>query len=120
MNKKIEKSVERAKEIFQKGAVVITAADIKNGVMERVQLYFGSDGASVMDFVNKDDLVQNWPDEGVYAFNTDGVFRQVAMFEGAEDMYFRVDGTKEEADDFGPLPGVTFMEAMEEISQLKL
>lgn len=120
MNKKIEKSVERAREIFKQGAVIITAAEIKNGVMERVQLYFGSEGEAVMDLVNKDDLVQNWPDEGVFAFNTDGVFRQVAMFEGEEDMFFRVDGTKTEADDFGPLPGVTFMEAMEEISSLKL
>ena len=120
MNKKINKTVERAREIFKAGAVIITAADIKDGVMERVQLYFESERQAVMDLVNKDDLVQNWPDEGVYAFDTDGIFRKVTMIEGAEDMFFRTDGTAEEKDDFGPLPGVDFMEAMEEISQLKL
>ena len=120
MNKKISKTVERAREIFKAGAVIITAADIKDGVMERVQLYFESEGQAVMDLVSKDDLVQNWPDEGVYAFNTDGIFRKVTMIEGAEDMFFRTNDLCEEKDDFGPLPGVAFMEAMEEISQLKV
>ena len=120
MNKKVEKAVERAREIFRAGAVVVTAAEIREGVLRQVQLYFESGGEAVMDFVSKDDLVQNWPDEGVYAFNSDGVFRRVAMFEGDEDMFFRVDGLQKQEDDFGPLPGVLFMEVMEEISQLKL
>ena len=77
-----------------------------------------------MDIVTKDDLVQNWPDTGVYSFlpqasGGNGAFREVKMFEGAEDMYFRIDGTTREADDFGPLPGVVFMEAVEAISQLR-
>ncbi len=34
-------------------------------------------------------------------------------------MYFRIDGTRTEADDLGNLPGVAFMEAVEGISQLR-
>ena len=120
MNKKVEKSVERAREIFRSGAVVITAAEMKEGVLQQVQLYFESGGEAVMDFVSKDDLVQNWPDEGVYAFGTDGVYRRVSMFEGDEDMFFRVDDTRKQEDDLGPLPGVLFMEVVEKISQLKV
>ena len=114
------KLIERAREILKSEAVIISAADIREGVMEQIQLYFESDGQSVMDVVSKDDLVQNWPDAGAYAFNSDGKFRKVTMFEGEEDMYFRVDGQKTESDDFGPLPGVTFLEVLEEISQLKM
>ena len=114
------KTAERAKEILKSEAVIITAADIKEGVMEQVQLYFESEGQAVMDVVNKDDLVQNWPDAGAYAFNSDGKFRKVAMFEGEEDTYFRIDGTKEEKDDFGELPRIIFLETLEEISQMRL
>lgn len=114
------KAVERAREILKSEAVIISAADIREGVMEQVQLYFESEGQSVMDVVSKDDLVQNWPDAGAFAFNSDGKFRKVTMFEGEEDMYFRVDGQKTPADDFGPLPGVMFLEVLEEISQLKI
>ena len=112
--------LERAGEILKSEAVIISAADIKDGVLQQVQLYFESEGQAVMDVVNKDDLVQNWPDAGAFAFNTDGKFRKVTMFEGEEDMYFRVDGTKEEADDMGDLPNVIFLEALEEISQLRI
>ena len=115
-----KKLTEQAKEILKSEAVIISAADIKDGVMQQVQLYFESEGQAVMDVVNKDDLVQNWPDAGAYAFNSDGKFRKVTMFEGEEDMYFRVDGQKIESDDFGPLPGVAFLEVLEEISQLRI
>ncbi|MBR2374440.1 MAG: hypothetical protein IKA87_09460 [Lentisphaeria bacterium] len=114
------KITERAKEILRSAAVIVTAADIKDGIIQQVQLYFESEGQAVMDVVNKDDLVQNWPDAGAYAFNCDGKFRKITMFEGDEDMYFRVDGGKDESDDIGLLPGVVFMESVEQISQLKL
>ena len=42
------------------------------------------------------------------------------MFEGEEDMYFRIDGTHEEKDDFGPLPSVRFMETVEAVCGLRL
>ena len=114
------KLIERAREILKSEGVIISAADIREGVMEQIQLYFESDGQAVMDVVSKDDLVQNWPDAGAYAFNSDGKFRKVTMFEGEEDMYFRVDGQKTESDDFGPLPQVVFLETLEEISQLRV
>ena len=111
-------------ELLESGAVVVTGADIKDGVAERIQVYFGAEGEAVMDIISKDDLVQNWPDSGVYTLNTnakngDSAFRQVEMFEGEEDMYFRIDGTHEEADDFGQLPTVLFLETVEAICRLK-
>ena len=53
------KLIERAREILKSEAVIISAADIREGVMEQIQLYFESDGQAVMDVVSKDDLVQN-------------------------------------------------------------
>ncbi len=115
----------KAVEILESGAVIITGADIADGIMERVQVYFNADGEAVMDIITKDDLVQNFPDEGVYVLSTagsgkSGEFRKVEMFEGEEDMYFRTDGTKEEQDEFSNLPSVTFMESVEQLCTLKL
>ena len=109
----------KARELLEKDAVLITAAEYKNGVMERVQLYFRSEHEAVMDIINKDDLVQNFPDEGVYVL-TDHGLKRVEMFEGEEDMYFRIDGTHEEKDDFGSLPSVRFMETVEAVCGLRL
>jgi len=107
----------KAAELLKQEAVIITAAEYRKGILERAQLYFWSEGP-VMDIVTKDDLVQNWPDTGVYAFDGKG-FHPVAMFEGEEDMFFRVDGTKNETDDLGTLPSVLFMETVEGICGLK-
>ena len=114
------KAVEKIAAILKAGSPVITAADVKNGVMEQVQLYFESDGEAVMDVINKDDLVQNFPEEGVFVLNKNGNPVKLVMFEGEEDMYFRTDGTTDESDEFGDVPTVAFMEAVEAISTLKL
>ena len=113
------KAVEKIAAILKSGSPVITAADVKNGVMEQVQLYFESDGEAVMDVINKDDLVQNFPDEGVFVLNKNGNPVKLVMFEGEEDMYFRTDGTTTEADEFGDVPAVAFMNAVEAISMMK-
>ena len=115
----------KAAELLESGAVIVTGADIQAGVLERAQVYFAADGEAVMDIIGKDDLVQNFPDEGVYVLYCSpegqaGEFRNVEMFEGAEDMYFRTDGAKTEADDFAGLPPVSFMETVENICSLKL
>ena len=78
-----------------------------------------------LDVINKDDLVQNFPDEGVFALSTaasgaSGEWKKVEMFEGEEDMYFRTDGTNEECDEFAGVPTVSFMETVENICSLKL
>ena len=115
-----DKNIEKIAAALKSGAPVITAADIKNGVMEQVQLYFEADGEAVMDIINKDDLVQNFPDEGVFVINKNGNPVKLVMFEGEEDMYFRTDGTTTEADEFADVPSVAFMSAVEALSQLKL
>ena len=116
--------VAKARELLLAEAVIITGCDRTDGVIDQVQLYFWSEGQAVMDIVSKDDLVQNWPDTGVYSLvvspgSAERSFKRVTMFEGEEDMYFRIDGTKTEADDLGNLPRVAFMEAVESISQLR-
>ena len=116
--------VAKARELLLAEAVIITGCDRTGGVIDQVQLYFWSENQAVMDIVSKDDLVQNWPDTGVYSLvvspgSAERSFKRVTMFEGEEDMYFRIDGTKTEADDLGNLPGVAFMEAVEGISQLR-
>ena len=116
--------VAKARELLLAEAVIITGCDRTKGVIDRVQLYFWSEDQAVMDIVSKDDLVQNWPDTGVYSLvvtpgSAERSFKRVTMFEGEEDMYFRIDGTKTEADDLGNLPNVAFMEAVEGISQLR-
>ena len=115
----------KAAELLESGAVIVTGADVNDGVLERAQVYFGSDGEAVMDIISKDDLVQNFPDEGVYVLYCSregqaGEFRKVEMFEGAEDMYFRTDGSKNESDEFADVPPVCFMETVEHICSLKL
>ena len=116
---------EKAKELLENGSVLITGADIKDGVVERIQVYFADEGEAVMDMISKDDLVQNFPDEGVFALSTaasgaSGEWKKVEMFEGEEDMYFRTDGTHEECDEFAGVPTVSFMETVENICSLKL
>ena len=120
----VKSIVAQARKLLAAEAVIITACDLKDGVLERIQLYFWSEGQAVMDVVSKDDLVQNWPDQGVYSLivgsgGAERCFKKVAMFEGEEDMYFRIDGTKTEADELGVLPPVAFMETVEAISQLR-
>ena len=116
--------VAKARELLLAEAVIITGCDRTDGVIDQVQLYFWSEDQAVMDIVSKDDLVQNWPDTGVYSLvvspgSAERSFKRVTMFEGEEDMYFRIDGTRTEADDLGDLPVVAFMEAVEGISQLR-
>ena len=85
-----EQLAAKAAELLKKDAVIITAVEIKHNIVNRIQVYFWSDGEAVMDIINKDDLVQNWPDSGVYTLNTnakncDCAFRKVEMFEGEEE-----------------------------------
>ena len=55
----------KAAELMKKDAVVVTAAEIKDGVVRKIQVYFWDNNAPVMDVITKDDLVQNFPDAGV-------------------------------------------------------
>lgn len=120
---KAETIAQKAAELMKDGSVVITAADIKNGVVQKIQVYFWDDKSAVMDIISKDDLVQNFPDEGVYVLvpgvsDAGKALRQLEMFEGEEDMYFRTDGTKQEEDEFADVPPVLFMETVEAVCGL--
>ena len=85
---------------------------------ERIQVYFWDEREAAMDIISKDDLVQGFPEAGAYSL-TDHGLKRIEMFEGAEDMFFRSDGTHKETDCFGPLPSVRFLETVEAISQLR-
>lgn len=108
------------------GAVVITAVDFSEpGRAERFQVYFWDDGEAVMDVISKADLLENWPDEGVYVLNpaggeADAVVPVGTWYDEANDAeYIRTAENDEPADDVGVLPSVAFMEAVEQISQLR-
>lgn len=114
-----------AAKVLWKGAALITAADWEDGEVKRVQVYFESDGEAVMDTVDIKDLIDNFPEEGVFVLDPAGksdaeALRQVRLYESSEDLHLRAVPTDEPCDDFGtPLPTVAFMEAVERISQLQ-
>ena len=120
---KAENIAQKAAELMKNEAALITAADIKNGVVQKMQVYFWDDKSAVMDIITKDDLVQNFPDAGVYVLvpgvsDANKALKKLEMFEGEEDMYFRTDGTLTEEDEFGGVPPVLFMETVEAICSL--
>lgn len=120
---KAENIAQKAGVLMKEGAALITAAEIKNGIVQKMQVYFWDDRSAVMDIITKDDLVQNFPDEGVYVLcpgtsDAGKALKKLEMFEGEEDMYFRTDGTRTEEDEFAGLPPVLFMETVEAICSL--
>ena len=109
------------------GAVIISAADYRDGTVARVQLYFWDENRAVMDIVSKADLVENWPDEGVYVLNetadsgaaAGGALTPVRILDDDDDFHLRAVPGDDPRDDLGPLPSVIYLEAIEYISQLK-
>ncbi len=113
---------EEAKEIMKNGAVIITAAEYKADSVSRLQLYFWDEREAVMDIISKQDLLEGWPDDGVYTLDTAAAepFAPVHRFEGSEEIHLRIgDGEDEEKDELGPLPEVRFLEAVEAICELR-
>ena len=116
-----------AREAMREGAVVITAAEFSSpGVLERVQLYFFDEKSAVMDYVDKNDLLDNWPDEGVFVLNPNGDEKHAILPVGTwydEDNdieYIRVPEVDLPADELVEgLPTVHFMDAVEQICTLK-
>lgn len=120
---KAENIAQKAAELMKNDAVLVTAADIKSGVVQKIQVYFWSEKSAVMDIITKDDLVQGFPEAGVFvlvpgASDANKALKQLEMFEGEEDMYFRTDGTRTEEDEFAGVPPVLFMETVEAVCAL--
>ena len=59
---KAENIAQKAAELMKNDAVLVTAADIKGGVVQKIQVYFWSEKSAVMDIITKDDLVQGFPE----------------------------------------------------------
>ena len=121
---KLDVILKAAEKALRDGAVLVTAADLCDGGLARVQLYFWSEHQAVMDVVEKRDLVENWPDEGVFVMNLKAASAEesltpVRIVDGEEDFYIRAVPGEENADDLGVLPSVDFMSAVEAISTLK-
>ncbi len=116
--------VESARETMKHDAVILTAVEYRNGLAARFQVYFWDEHQAVMDIISRNDLLENWPDAGVYALDTaasdpDEVLRPLRRFEDAEEIYLRCSDEDAGADELPPLPTVLFMEAVEEICALK-
>ena len=117
-----------ARDAMRDGAVVITAADFSDdGLIRKVQLYFFDENEAVMDYVEKDDLLDNWPEEGVFVLNPQGDEKHAILpvgswYDEENDMeYIRVPEEDAPQDELVPgLPSVSFMDAVEQICSLKL
>jgi hypothetical protein len=104
-------------------AVIITGADFCGDTVEQLQVYFWDEDQAVMDIIPKADLIENWPDAGVFVIDAaaekdNEVLRDVHIFDAEEDFYLRI-GTDGSGDELGPIPAATMLEAIELISQLK-
>ena len=114
-------------EVMCAGAVVITAADFSApGCLKQVQLYFLDEKRAVMDIVSKEDLLENWPEDGVYVLNPSGdeknAILPVGTFydEETDIEYVRVPENDVPQDELLPeLPTVQFMDAVEQICSMK-
>lgn len=115
----VKQLIQKAEELLKQEAVLVTAAEYKDGVLERIQVYFLDERETAMDIIDKDDFVQGFPDAGAWSLSGDGL-KKIEMFEGRDDMYFRIDGTREECDCLGDLPSVRFMETVEAICGLRV
>lgn len=113
----------KAREAMKNESVIITAADLSDGLIERLQVYFWDENEAAMDIIEKSDIVENWPDAGVFILNEDGnekdCLTEVRIVDGEEDFYLRSVPGDDAADDLGKLPRVVTLEAVELISQLK-
>ncbi len=113
----------KAREAMKNDAVIITAADLDDGLIDRLQVYFWDESEAAMDIITKADIVENWPDAGVFVFNEAGGEKdclvEVRIIDGEEDFYLRSVPGDDPADDLGQLPRVVTLEAVELISQLK-
>ena len=116
-----------ARDAMRDGAVIITAADFdSNGILQKVQLYFFDEKSAVMDYVDKLDLLENWPEEGVFVLNPQGDEKHAILPVGTwydeenDYEYIRVPEEDAPFDELVPgLPGVNFMDAVEQICSLK-
>ncbi len=116
-----------ARDAMRDGAVVITAADFsETGVLEKVQLYFFDEKSAVMDYVEKDDLLENWPEEGVFVLNPAGDEKHAILpvgtfYDEENDIeYIRVPEEDAPCDELVPgLPSASLMDAVEQICALK-
>ena len=113
-----------AKKVMLKGSVVISGVDYDTeGRIARLQVYFWDERQAVMDIISKEDIVENWPDEGVYVINVAGgeldCLSEARIVDGEEDFFVRAVPEDDLRDDLGNLPSVVILEALESICQLK-
>ena len=78
--------VEAARETMKNDAVILTAVEYRNRRAARFQVYFWDEHQAVMDIISRNDLLENWPDAGVYLLDTaaadpDDVLRPVRRFD---------------------------------------
>ncbi len=113
-----------ARKVMLANSVVVSGADFDDGGrITRLQVYFWDENEAVMDIIPVKDLIDNWPDDGVYVINPAGgehdCLLPVRIFEGADDLHLRSTEEDEESDDLGAIPPVVTLEALEMICQLK-
>ena len=111
-----------AMKILKNDGVLISAADLDDGKLGKLQVYFWDEGGAVMDVIDKDDLVENWPDEvrviNPLAKDERTCLPPVRLLEVDGEFYLRVPPADAPCDDLGSLPRVAYLEAIEQICAL--
>ncbi len=119
-----EKIAEKAKELIQGDAVIISAANFENKLLSKIQVYFYDENSSAMDIIKRIDLLEAAP-ENIYVINTNAqneksLLQEIFVVEIDEQLYFKRDITDENpCDDIGNIPDVAYLEAIELISNIK-
>ena len=121
-----DKIAEKAYAAMKEDAVIISAADFKDGKITKMQVYFWDEKEPASDVIKRNDLLEACP-ESIYVININAgsereLLTEVLLTEVEEELYFKVsttDNPDSPEDDLGTIVNVAYMEAFEAISLLK-
>ena len=121
-----DKIAEKAYAAMKDDAVIISAADFKDGKITKMQVYFWDEKEPASDVIKRNDLLEACP-ENIYVININAgsereLLTEVLLAEVEEELYFKVattDNPDSPEDDLGIIVNVAYMEAFEAISLLK-
>jgi hypothetical protein len=121
-----DKIAEKAYKAMKEDAVIISAADFKDGKISKMQVYFWDEKEPASDVIKRNDLLEACP-ENIYLININAgsereLLTEVLLTEVEEELYFKIsttDDPESPCDDLGSIVNVAYMEAFEAISCVK-
>ncbi|MBR7127048.1 MAG: hypothetical protein IKD09_00490 [Lentisphaeria bacterium] len=121
-----DKIAEKAYQAMKEDAVIISAADFKDGKIFKMQVYFWDEKEPASDIIKRNDLLEACP-EAIYLININApsereLLTEVLLTEIEEEIYFKIantDAPDSPCDDLGNIVNVAYMETFEAISALR-